>query len=90
MNRIVYCKKLQREAPGLGRAPLPGEIGQKIYAEISEEAWRMWLNHQTMLINEYRLSLVDSKARHFLIQEMQQFLFGDGSPKPPGFVMESV
>ena len=66
MNRLIYCMKLAKEAPGLERAPLPGERGQKIYENISAEAWQLWVNHQTMLINEYRLSLLDTKARQFL------------------------
>jgi Fe-S cluster biosynthesis and repair protein YggX len=65
---------------------LPGELGQKIYKQISAEAWQLWLNHQTMLINENRLSMIDSKARQFLYAELEKFLFGPGSPPPPGYV----
>lgn len=86
--RMVHCLKLKKEAEGLAYAPLPGASGQKIYENISQEAWQMWLGHQTMLINEYRLSMIDPKARTFLMQEMDKFLFGDGSEKPAGFVPE--
>lgn len=85
MNRIVFCKKLGQQAEGLEEAPYPGEIGQRIYNEISKSAWKSWLSHQTMLINEYRLSLIEPKSRQFLEEEMQKFLFGEGSDKPEGF-----
>jgi Fe-S cluster biosynthesis and repair protein YggX len=86
MTHIVNCAKLKKSAPGLSRPPYPGELGQKIYENISEEAWQMWLAHQTMLINEFRLSMLDPKAREFLVTEMDKFLFGDGSAAPAGFV----
>lgn len=85
MSRTVYCKKLNKNALGLARAPYPGELGDKIYTEISQEAWELWLGHQTMLINEYRLSLIDPKAREFLEKEMHKFLFESGSETPPQF-----
>lgn len=71
---------------GLERQPYPGELGKKIFEQISTEAWQMWLIHQTMLINEYRLSMLDPKAREFLAQEMEKFLFGTGSEKPSGYI----
>lgn len=86
MTHIVNCKKLKKEAEGLDFPPLPGELGQKIYQQISKEAWALWQHHQTMIINEYRLNLADKQAREFLTQEMENFLFGDGSEKPPGYV----
>lgn len=88
--RHVYCVKLKKEAEGLERPPLPGELGQKIFNQISKEAWNMWLTHQTMLINEYRLSMIDPKARGFLMQEAEKFLFGEGSEKPAGFKEKST
>jgi Fe-S cluster biosynthesis and repair protein YggX len=84
--RMIYCTKLKKEAEGLNQVTLPGDLGKKIYEHISKDAWQQWLNHQTMLINEYRLSLIEPKARTFLIKEMENFLFGDGSEKPPGYV----
>jgi Fe-S cluster biosynthesis and repair protein YggX len=85
MPRIVFCEKLQREAEGLDRAPWPGELGQRIYAHISRDAWRLWLAHQTMLINENRISPLDPAARRFLAEQMERFLFGEGADKPPGY-----
>ena len=86
MTRTIFCKKLNKEAEGLAQPPLPGELGQKIYDSISKEAWQQWVAHQTMLINENRLSMIDPKARAFLLQEMDKFLFGPGSEKPVGYV----
>jgi Fe-S cluster biosynthesis and repair protein YggX len=84
--RIVQCIFLKREAPGLDRQPYPGELGKRIYDNVSKEAWTKWVAHQTMLINENRLSPVDPKARKFLESEMEKFFFGTGSQKPEGFV----
>lgn len=75
MEKIVFCKKLQKEALGLAHKVYPGELGDKIMANISQEAWSMWLNHQTMLINEYRLNPLDQSARQYIEQQMQDFLF---------------
>ena len=86
MTRLIHCVKLKKQAEGLAKPPFPNEIGNKIYEQISKEAWDMWLAHQTMLINEYRLSMIDPKARAFLMQEMQNFLFGTGSEKPAEYV----
>lgn len=86
MSHIVHCKKLKKEAEGLPQPPIPGELGKRIHAEISAEAWQQWKNHQTMLINEYRLSMLDAKARAYLLQEMEKFLFGDGSEPPAGYI----
>ena len=86
MTRQVACIKLQKTAEGLEKPPFTTELGQKIYEHISKEAWQLWLGHQTMLINEYRLSSIDPKARQFLGQEMEKFLFGGGSEKPEGYI----
>ena len=86
MARTIFCTYLQREAEGLDRVPYPGELGQRIYAGISKEAWQQWLRHQTMLMNEYRLTPIDPKARKFLVEEMEKFLFKGGSQKPEGYV----
>lgn len=85
MTRKVLCKKLGTEELGLEFHPMPGELGQEIFDNISKHAWQMWLSHQTMLINEYRLNMLDPKAREFLMTEMKKFLFGEGSSTPPGF-----
>jgi Fe-S cluster biosynthesis and repair protein YggX len=84
--RTVNCVVLGREAEGLDRPPYPGELGQRIFEQVSREAWQTWLSHQTMLINENRLTLIDPDARKFLQQEMEKFLFGDGAEKPEGYV----
>ena len=86
--RMIFCTKLQKEAEGLDRPPYPGELGEKIFQNISKEAWAGWIKHQTMLINEYRLSMIDPKSREFLKTEMGNYLFGTGSAKPEGYVPE--
>ncbi len=86
MSRMIQCTKLQQQAEGLDALTYPGELGQRIYREISKQAWQRWIEHQTMLINEYRLSMLDTNARKFLAEEMEKFLFGDGSSKPQGYV----
>ncbi|HKZ12145.1 MAG TPA: oxidative damage protection protein [Rhodanobacteraceae bacterium] len=77
MARSVFCEKLQCQTEGLDRAPWPGELGQRIYEHIGREAWQQWLDYQTMLINENRLSPRDPDTRKFLAAEMQRFLFGE-------------
>jgi len=83
--RLVHCVVLKREAPGLERVPYPGELGRRIYEHVSQEAWARWLKQQTMLINEYRLTPIEPKARRFLEGEMEKFLFGPGSQAPEGY-----
>ena len=86
MARTVNCIKLHREAEGLALPPYPGELGKRIFENISKEAWQMWLKHQTMLINENRISPIDPKARKFLEGEMEKYFFGPGSAPPEGYV----
>ncbi len=85
MSRTVNCVLLGAESEGLDRPPYPGDLGQKIYENVSKLAWQRWLGHQTMLINEYRLAVHEPKARKFLEGEMDKFFFGGGSEKPPDF-----
>ena len=82
MSRTVHCVVLDREAEGLDKPPYPGELGQRIHDSVSREAWQQWLQHQTRLINEYRLTPIDPQARKFLVDEMKKFLFGPGSDQP--------
>lgn len=82
MTRMVQCAKLGKEAEGLDFPPFPGELGQKIFASVSKEAWQGWMGQQTILINEYRLNAIDPKARKFLQEEMEKYLFGEGSALP--------
>lgn len=86
MSRTVHCALLKRDAPGLDRAPYPGELGKRIFESVSKEAWERWRKHQIMLINEYRLTPVEPKARKFLESEMEKFFFGGGSAAPKEFV----
>lgn len=89
MSRTVFCEYEQREAEGLAFVPWPGELGKRVFAHIGKTGWAAWLAHQTMLINENRLSPLDPKHRAFLEEEMQKFLFGGGAAKPAGYVPES-
>lgn len=89
MPRQIFCVKLNQEAEGLDQPPFPGKLGEKIFNNISNEVWNKWLAHQTMLINEYRLSLADPKSREFLFKEMDNFLFGEGSVTPQGYTPEN-
>lgn len=86
MGRKVHCVLLGVEAEGLDFQPYPGDLGRRIFDNVSKQAWQQWVNHQTMLINEYRLSPVDPKAREFLEKEMEKFFFGEGSEKPDDYV----
>jgi Fe-S cluster biosynthesis and repair protein YggX len=86
MSRKVHCVKLGKEADGLTYQVYPGELGKRIYDNVSQEAWRMWLGHQTILINENRLSPIEPRARQFLEKEMEKFFFGEGSVLPDAYV----
>ena len=88
MTRKVHCALLGVEADGLDYVPYPGELGQRIYENISQQAWQQWIAHQTMLINEYRLTPFEPKARKFLEEEMKKFFFGEGSERPAEFTPE--
>jgi len=89
MSRTVNCIILGAEAEGLDYAPYPGELGERIYNNVSKEAWQRWVAHQTMLINEYRLSTIEPDARKFLVTEMEKFFFGEGSAAPKEYVPPS-
>jgi Fe-S cluster biosynthesis and repair protein YggX len=86
MSRTVNCVKLGREAEGMDFPPLPGVLGKKVFENVSKEAWQAWIKHQTMLINENRLSLADPRARQYLQQQLENYFFGDGAEMPAGFV----
>ena len=86
MARMVNCVKLGREAEGLDFLPYPGPLGKRIYESVSKEAWAAWLKHQTMLVNENRLSLADPRARKWLAEQMEQHFFGGGAAMPSGYV----
>jgi|TARA_B110000879_G_C10742746_1_gene344802 Fe-S cluster biosynthesis and repair protein YggX len=88
VTHLVNCVKLGKEADGMDFPPYPGDLGKRIYESVSKEAWQMWLSQQTMLINENRLSLADSKSQQFLKEELEKFFFGEGSAPPAEFVAE--
>jgi len=88
MSRTVNCVYLKKESEGLDYAPYPGELGQRIYDNVSKEAWQAWLGHQTMLINEYRLTPIEPDARKLLATEMEKFFFSGGAEKPKDYVPE--
>lgn len=86
MARIVKCIKLGHEAEGLDFQTYPGEIGKRIFENVSKEAWNEWLKHQTMLVNEYRLNLSDVKAREYLAGQLESYFFGTGAEQPAGYI----
>ena len=90
MPRTVNCVHLKKEAEGLDFQPYPGELGKRIYQSVSKEAWQLWMKHQTMLVNENRLNLADARARKYLQQQMERFLFEDGSVEAQGYVPPSA
>lgn len=89
MARTVNCVKLGREAEGLDFPPYPGELGKKIFDSVSKEAWKAWLEHQKMLVNENRLNLADIKARKYLAEQMEAHFFGEGAERAAGYVPPS-
>lgn len=86
MPRMVKCIKLGREAEGLDFPPVPGELGKKLWENVSKEAWAAWQKHQTMLVNENRLNLADARARKYLSTQLEQYFFGEGADQPSGYV----
>jgi len=86
MNDTVHCKLMDKEGTALSFQPYPGELGKKIQQNICAEGWQAWLAHQTMLINEHRLSPINKEHRQFLETEMEKFFFGEGSAAPDGYV----
>ena len=86
MPRMVKCVKLGREAEGLDFPPYPGPLGKRVYDNVSKEAWKEWLQLQTMLVNENRLNLADKKARDYLAQQMEKHFFGEGAESASGYV----
>ncbi len=89
MARTVHCIKLCREAEGLDYPPYPGELGKRIYENVSKEAWQAWVRLQTMLVNEYRLNMTDPKARAYLREQMENHFFGDGADQAEGYIPEN-
>jgi Fe-S cluster biosynthesis and repair protein YggX len=86
MSRMVQCAKLKQELPGLEKPPFKGELGQRVFDTVSQQAWRQWLEHSKMLINEYRLDLVSEHGQRIWMTELEKYFYGDGSELPPEFV----
>ena len=89
MARMVNCVKLGREAEGLDLPPIPGELGKRVFENVSKKAWQQWVRHQTMLINENRLNLMDARARKYLAEQMERYFFGGGADQISGYVPQS-
>lgn len=84
--RMVKCVKFGKELPGLDRAPWRGELGQRIYENVSKEAWKMWIEYSKMIMNEYRLNPLDPQSQQVMEQQLEQFFFGEGAQLPEGYV----
>ena len=88
MARMVQCVKLGRELPGLEKPPYPGELGERIYENVSQEGWELWMAHSVIVINHYGLSMADPNAQDFLEQQMEEFFFGEDAQMPEGWTPE--
>jgi len=86
---MVNCAKLHKELPGLSEPPFDNPLGQRIYESVSQEAWKMWVERLKMIMNEYRLNLGTKEAQEFVMQQMDEYFFGEGTAAPPGFVPEA-
>lgn len=85
MARMVHCVKLGRELEGLDKPPFAGELGQRIYDNVSKDAWKLWTQHMTMVVNEFRLSMANPESQKILMEQMEQFFFGEGAALPPEY-----
>jgi Fe-S cluster biosynthesis and repair protein YggX len=86
MGKMVQCVKLSQEAEGLDKPPIKGELGQRVFENVSKQAWKMWLEHSKMLINEYRLDLMSESGQRLWMTELEKYFFGEGAALPPDFV----
>jgi len=89
IERNVMCVKLQKELPGLSEPPFDNPLGQRIFENVSQEAWKMWVERMKMIMNEYRLNLGTKEAQEFMMQQMEEYFFGEGTATPPGYVPEA-
>jgi Fe-S cluster biosynthesis and repair protein YggX len=85
-SRTVHCVKFGREMPGLDRIPWRGELGKRVYENVSKDAWKLWIEHSKMVMNEYRLNPLDPNSQKIMEEQMEQFFFGEGSKLPEGYV----
>jgi Fe-S cluster biosynthesis and repair protein YggX len=88
-ERMVQCVKLQKELPGLDEPPFNNDLGKRIFENVSKDAWRLWLEHMKMLVNEYRLNLMDRQSQHLIQAQMEEYFFGEGAALPPDYVPPS-
>ena len=86
MARMVHCRKLKQELPGLDLPPFPGPKGQEIFDNVSKQAWAEWMTHQTTLINEMRLNMMDLTARTYLSEQREKFFSGEDVDQAEGYV----
>ena len=86
MSRTVNCVKLGKELPGLDSPPWPGELGERVFNNVSLEAWKLWEERMKMILNEYRLLPFQKEAQDLMAQQMNEFFFGEGSAVPPDYV----
>ena len=84
--RTVHCVKFGKDLPGLDRIPWKGDLGKRVYESVSQEAWKMWIEHSKMLMNEYRLNPLDPQSQKIMEEQMEQFFFGEGSKLPEGYI----
>jgi Fe-S cluster biosynthesis and repair protein YggX len=85
-GRTVFCIKMKRELPGLDSAPWPGELGERIFREVSAEAWKQWEERQKMILNEYRIMPWQKEGQELIRTHLEQFLFGESAALPPGYM----
>ena len=85
-KHTVVCVKFQKEMPGLDEPPFENELGQRIYEKVSRDAWDLWKEHLKMIMNEYRLNLATAEAQQIVLQQMEEYFFGEGAAFPPGYV----
>jgi Fe-S cluster biosynthesis and repair protein YggX len=85
-TRMVHCVKFDKELPGLDRIPWQGELGKRVYENVSKDAWKLWLEYSKMVMNEYRLNPLDPNSQKIMGEQMEQFFFGEGAKLPEGYV----
>jgi Fe-S cluster biosynthesis and repair protein YggX len=89
-GRKVMCVKFQKELPGLDQVPWPGELGQRIFENVSAEAWKLWEDRMKMILNEYRLMPWQKEAQELVARHMEDFFFGEGAALPPGYIPQQA
>jgi len=85
-TRMVHCVKFGKDLPGLDRVPWRGELGKRVYENVSKDAWKLWIEHSKMIMNEYRLNPLDPNSQKIMEEQLEQFFFGEGAKLPEGYV----